>query len=196
MKLAKLDPRPLRKALEPVKETQALVIRLRARQTELQTEVKNFLDTTDMENEAAVQLVSGRRMMGEMAGHQATRQEKELGPLIAKLVREIDKFEQALRAVAEAESAALLEKIAGLLRPYCRDFTSQGDRVDGAREVARRCQAFQAFPDGRALPPLPSHVEPSDYASIVECAETALALHDRLEKAGGFMALNFAPDAA
>jgi hypothetical protein len=194
MKL-KRDPKKLRSAIATVKKAQAEIADGRQKKTALDVEVKTFLETTNMADEDAIHLVAGRRTQAEILGHIIPRKEAALEPLVQALAKEIDDFEASLRAEADAESAALLDKIAGMLRPYCRDFKSQGDHVDGARDAAKRCQVFDAFPSGRPIPSLPSQIEPRNYADVVAVAEAALELHARLEKAGGFAALNFTPEA-
>lgn len=193
MKLSKLDPKPLRSALESVRKAQAEITAGRERKTALEKEVKDFLETTQMADDEAVQLVNGRRLQAEMLGHILPRKEAALEPLVRALFNAVDAFESGLRAVADAEAAALTDKIAGLLRPYCSDYREAGDKVDAAQAIAKRCQVFRAFPSSRVMPQsLPVHMDTaSRFEDVAQCAEAALAFHAKLEKAGGFVALNF-----
>lgn len=132
--ISKVDAVPLRKALELQQKAISEIAKAKDRQAALEKEVGDWMENTDPDDAARIQLISGKKiqvdiMPGLIRRHEITL-DRELTPT---LIREADKFRSNLRRFYEQASEAVAAQVAEVLRPY---FSIQVERNGEKRDRA------------------------------------------------------------
>jgi hypothetical protein len=192
----KITTDSLVKALRAYRKATLEIAELRSIAADRKAEYVAALKKIDPRDERAVNSLSGREIQGRMASHQAENTERELEGLIAPVFNAADSLDAALRQAAAEEREELRGKIAGVLRPFCRDFFVSGARVDAAHQVAGGSNILSiCFPQRLGtctLPPGHRSANPAQFDSeVLARAEELLAIHAAWEKNGRSFAANF-----
>lgn len=182
--MQKIDPAPLRKAIGAVKKSAADIQAARERETAISKEIDEFMDTVNAADEQAAKIVGSKRMMLGMMPHIIKKLEKAYEATIDQLVHESDSVYQQFQRAAQAEHGELMERIAGVLRPFCHS-------MERALAVAAQCDVLFTVPiDGPpSAQPVGGHRDnaPAAYdASVIARAEELLSVWEKWSKNGGF----------
>jgi hypothetical protein len=137
---ARVDPAPMKKALELVQKTKAEIAGAARRRSALEIEVKEYLETCDPDDHKAIQYASGKRMQLEILPNLIARAERVLDTkLVPALEREVDVFKSGLKQFYASAHDIAAKEIATLFRPYFASTHSLGGELqDRALAIAQQ----------------------------------------------------------
>lgn len=184
--IERIDAVPLRKAVEFLKKGVDEIAAARVRESNLKTEIDDYLSTINPDDEKAVGIVAAKKIQLEILPNLIARVERTLNEkALPTLMAETDKFRSELVRFYSAAFASTATQLADLFRPFF-SMPFDGDR-DPAREMAELsddCRLIRSRIHNAESVQLPSQGVPSmaesgRVNSLIQAAETLLALAER-----------------
>jgi hypothetical protein len=184
--IARIDPAPLKQALELYRKSSSDLTGARARLEALNVEIRDYLEAADPDDAAAVQLISGKKTQAEILPGLIRKVERNLETeIVPALRREASALQGALKKFYGEALDSVADQLATLVfRPYFSDRVEpNGVRVDRARAIAlqsddcgriaqRRDEAAWVKIDDQPRSNNPAHFD----KRLCEAAESLLAL--------------------